>query len=266
MAKLKYQNLPKNLALINASDNLSSVKIVLHGPKNILNNSISNIEIPVNLNNVTQGQNKIKIFATGINLPEGFKLVEIIPDEITVTIDKKTEKKVLVVPELSGEPSENFEIEKTTVTPSHIIVKGPETLLKSMSEIKTEIININGLAKSVILETQINIHDNAIHINDNSKLLVNIKITEKRIEKKLQNIRLEVISDNTKKVNISPELVSVIIKGPKNMIDSIGSDNLHGKIYIKNAFNGKAKPVFDLPDNIEIISVHPNVINILETN
>ncbi|HPG30113.1 MAG TPA: CdaR family protein [bacterium] len=263
-AALKYQNIPKNLVLLNDGNTVNSVKVVLQGPKNISNYSIKNLEIPVNLNNSVYGKNNIRIFTAGINLPEGFKLVEIIPDEIAVFLDKKIERKLTVVPELSGEPSENYEIENIIINPERIAVKGPETLLKTMNEIKTEIININGLAKSVMLETQINQQDNSIHIIDHSKIFVDIRIIEKRAEKKIQNIKIEINDENPGKYRIDPEYITAVIKGPKLMLENIDGENIRCRINPKNAVNGKIKPSLDLPDRIELLSVNPGVISVFE--
>jgi len=269
IAPIKFQNLPENLIIDPESANIKSVKIVAQGPRSNISNSANlNIEVPLNISAAQIGENKFRIYSTNINIPDGFKIVEISPDEVNIKIDVKTQKYVPIIPELSGDPADNFEIETTIVKPTRLLVKSSASVLKNLNELKTEIININGLAKSLTVESVINVNSKLIQLPEGNKTSVNIIISEKRIEKKLLDVKTEIIGEKSEDLNykVVPENVSVVIKGPKGLIDNFDSRNLKAKLYLKSKNeNQKIKPVFDLPDKIEIISINPPLISIEAT-
>jgi YbbR domain-containing protein len=92
---------------------------------------------------------------------------------------------------------------------------------------------------------------------------------EKSYSEKTLKIPIEIInvSPNMEVVTLQPEEVRVSLKGTANLISEIGPENMTVKIDLKNIsesskLNYFAEDYLEIPQGIQIISLHPKMIEV----
>jgi len=84
------------------------------------------VEVWVDLSGVRAGENRLPV---QVKLPAGVRLTDVSPGQITVEIDRLTEKHVHVKAEVTSRPAEGYRQLKPVVKPSQVVLKGPEKVL-----------------------------------------------------------------------------------------------------------------------------------------
>lgn len=111
--------------------NQQQVQLTLSGGKKDLQ-SIPSYQVYVDLHNVKSGQyQQVPIQVNG--LPKDIQ-VKVFPAHLRVFLDKKVQKGVPVRVQIAGKLPTGYEIDQTTVTPSHVLLKGTESQVKNIHE------------------------------------------------------------------------------------------------------------------------------------
>jgi hypothetical protein len=79
-----------------------------------------------------------------VPLPQGIKLTEVQPSRIAVKLELVQEKDVEVRADVIGTPAPGFEVYQTIVMPQKIRVRGPASIVSTLSYVQTERIDITG--------------------------------------------------------------------------------------------------------------------------
>jgi hypothetical protein len=141
-----YLRIEANESLVPASSYTHFVRVNIRGDsKAIYPVPEDDIEPYIDLKYYTQEgvyQVPIKIRKKSI----GIEALEITtePMEITVQLDKKLSRSILVVPVFHGNVSDAYVLESHSLIPSFIIAEGPASVIEMKSDFKTEIINLDG--------------------------------------------------------------------------------------------------------------------------
>ena len=77
-------------------------------------------------------------------LPDNLKVTQTTPPMTEVELDAKIHRTVRVRPAVIGEPAEGWERGGITIEPESVEIEGPETLLRQLNEVSTDIVNISG--------------------------------------------------------------------------------------------------------------------------
>lgn len=77
---------------------------------------------------------------------EGMEPLElrIEPSMLTLTLEEKAQAELPIVARISGSPAAGFELSSYSVIPDSITVSGPKSAVDNISELQTEIIDMNG--------------------------------------------------------------------------------------------------------------------------
>jgi hypothetical protein len=106
--------------------------------KRLDNNDVD--PIVVDLTKHTDGE--IRFEADDIRLPAGLKVASIRPTSIHVSFERI--KRVPVLPELVGAPPEGFIVEQVAAEPAAIGVRGGESAVAGISEVRTLAVSVAG--------------------------------------------------------------------------------------------------------------------------
>ena len=108
------------------------------------------LQMKVDLTEAERGLVPIDFTELRVNgLPDSLKITQINPPMAEVELDAKVRQKVHVRPSVIGEPVEGWSRGTITVAPQSIEVEGPASLLRELTEVSTEIVNISGTKETV---------------------------------------------------------------------------------------------------------------------
>ena len=123
---VRVQNLPSDLVFAEQQPNLpNTVDVRVRGPQGVLNNlTPSDFTATIDLSDVETGTQEVAIqVQTNV---ASVKILDIYPDAVVIQLVRKVEKEVPVVANLIGEPPFGFIAATPIITPTTVIIRGPE--------------------------------------------------------------------------------------------------------------------------------------------
>jgi len=108
------------------------------------------LRMKVDLSDAERGQVPIDFTDLRVQgLPDSLKITQITPPMAEVELDRKMRQTVHVRPTVIGEPVEGWTRGTIKVEPESIEIEGPASLLRELTEVSTEIVNISGSKDNV---------------------------------------------------------------------------------------------------------------------
>jgi YbbR domain-containing protein len=124
----------------------SLVDVRVSGPRTLLMKvSPNDISIAVDLTDLKPGLTTFKRLEERLNLPSGLRVTRLSPSFIDLKLERIKQKEVPVKISLNGEPLPGDQIGRIRAVPDKVVVEGGETELKSVSEVTTEEVDLNGV-------------------------------------------------------------------------------------------------------------------------
>ncbi len=152
---LELRNVPEGLMVTSEVPSLVDVRI--SGPRTVLLNlSPTDLNINVDLKGLSPGVTSFRRLDERVRLPRSLKITRFSPAVIDVRLEKIQQKKVPVRTVFSGVLPEGLAVEKITVEPEQVLVRGAGSELKNVSEVETEPIEVSEVRESFRLETPLN--------------------------------------------------------------------------------------------------------------
>jgi YbbR domain-containing protein len=174
-----------------------------------------------------------------VPLPQGVKLVDVVPGRIGVNIEAVEEKELEVKAETTGNVAAGYEIYNSTVLPSRIRVRGPSSIIRILEYVQTERVDIEG-KKDGFTARQI-----AVTSPDpkaavlNTVVDVDFRIGEKRIERRFA---IKVDGDHGKTARFT-------LFGPRTLLAKLRAEEIKVEMYLDG--NGELQPRVLLPDEMK---------------
>jgi YbbR domain-containing protein len=151
---LETRNTPASLEIVEKS--ASTVDITVRAPSRILNQiSPSTLSARLDLERATIYQQEYPLNKTMISLPPGADVIEIRPNKVQIKLEGTKEASLEVHPSVRGKVAAGFRIAKIEVDPKEVVVRGPESKVKSKDHVVTAPVDVTNLAKTADFEVDI---------------------------------------------------------------------------------------------------------------
>jgi YbbR domain-containing protein len=247
-------------------DEVKSVDVKLTGPRAFLREVLErDYIIDIDLRNKKPGYVRYKLYKDLIKLPIGVKVNSIHPDEVTPKLEAIKLKKVSVEASVVGELPDGYKLnKKIVIEPSRVEVSGPSRFISKLKEVYIEAINLDNIKEGVTKEVSIDMERYKGKIKDISsdKFSVYLDVGPIITEKKFHGVKIKAFSPNRFKIN--PEKVTVVVKGPKKVIENLDLKDIKASIDLTYNKPGtyKEKIKVLLPQDVEFISTIPNKVDV----
>ncbi|MRR58446.1 MAG: TIGR00159 family protein [Deltaproteobacteria bacterium] len=155
-APVQFRNLPETLLL--SSSSVDKVELQLKSFSSLISPPREgDIVSDVDLSKAHEGSNQLFFRKEDFNLPSGLVITRIKPVSLRVTIEKKIRKLVRVDARLVGTPGGRLRLRKVKVTPSMLMIEGPESIMSRTESVRTEAIPLPSAGGSVLLEKRLDL-------------------------------------------------------------------------------------------------------------
>ncbi len=172
---LELQNIPKELMVANEVPSLVDVRV--SGPRTLqMKVSPNDISIIVDLTDLQPGLTTFKRLEERLNLPSGLRVTRLSPSFIDLKLERIKQKLVPVKVALTGEPLAGFRVTSVKLVPDEVLVEGAETELKSVSEVTTEEVDLNGVNEGFSLIVPLVYRGTYTHFKDEKTTEVQVAI------------------------------------------------------------------------------------------
>jgi YbbR domain-containing protein len=177
----------------------------------------------------------IDINQSYVHTPSGVDIVSINPSDLTVRCDKNVSKKVPVEPLFKGAPPLDYMKGVITVTPKHVTLTGPESILKEVKTINTDPIILD---MSTVDSFQVDKKLQPVApkvISSPSSVQVKVEVYKALATRVFENIPLFVLSSNKYEMFTSKLLthtVDVTLHGPKSHLELLTKNQIRAFVDI----------------------------------
>jgi YbbR domain-containing protein len=112
------------------------------------------------------GQRLFHLTTAEVRAPFGVEVVQVTPSNVSMLFEVSESKTVPVMPEVEGQPASGFTIDKITSEPAMVVVVGPSSALKTLSQATTEAVSVTGAKKTVIESVTVGVTDPSVRLRE----------------------------------------------------------------------------------------------------
>ncbi len=265
---LEIHNLPADLVISNQFK--KDIDVSVRGPRSLIQDLRNrNISRAVDLSGKKPGTFVLQNTEESIVFPRGITMLSLQPTDITLLLDKLIKKNFPIEPITKGEPSPGYRLDKITLTPSHLTISGPRSVLDSEKNLETYIIDLADLDRSITLQVNLNMKPDFIDLIGETVVTVELAVGEKSKQQIVTNIPVNV-RESDQPVTVSPDNISVTASIPINLIRdtpelamlfraSIAARGITKSTRAQVTVNGVNVPGHD---SIMILSVKPDQVTV----
>jgi hypothetical protein len=177
------------------------------------------------------------------SLPEGVRIIRIIPDTLRLEFDKLLMKKVKIKANVNVTYRKQFgQSGPLIIEPGFVTVSGPETYVKAIETINTEPITGKFINKTLVKSIKLNrLANTNIEFGINS---VNINLPVEKLTEGKYLIPVKLFNTGKQKITLIPDKVEVSYQAPINVFEKIKPESFLVYVDLKsnsNSINGKFK-------------------------
>ncbi len=213
---IEILNLPKNLVIYNQPQ--KEVNVTLRGPRSIMQEMRSrSLSLPVDLAGAKPDTVVLNADSLNLPLPGGVSVVRFQPASVTLSIDQMAQQHIPVAPATEGRVAPGYMLEEITLNPDKILVSGPQSLLERQRELKTYLINLDGMTHSATVPVYLDLSPELLNLIGETTVAAKIIIKEKFVEKIIHGIPVSV-RNAPGPVRLKPDAVSVFASIPESLL------------------------------------------------
>lgn len=127
---------------------VDKIQVRLRGPKGLVGNLASqNLSYKLDVSHLKIGERIVEIDTSRIPLSSTYEIIEVKPNRLKLTVDRRISKKIAVEAVWAGDLNPDYELREIAAAPDLVVVRGPETLLRKIT--KTRVIMSEDFLESV---------------------------------------------------------------------------------------------------------------------
>jgi YbbR domain-containing protein len=152
---LEFKSIPAELGIMSTS--AKTVTVTVRGQERAVKNlKPADIRVSVDLGKGKKGEEEYQITKDDIKLPYyAMSVTNVSPSSVKVIFDQMVSRTVPVQPSLTGTPEKGIIINAISVEPETVMIRGPQSEIRKIDILKTEVMNISGLRDTVTKELEI---------------------------------------------------------------------------------------------------------------
>ncbi len=221
----------------------------------------------LDLSQAEAGVMQVTIDLAQMKLPDNLQVTEINPPMIRLKIEREINKVLPVKTVLTGKPAPGFQVAGVAVTPSTVVVRGPENTLAVLSSITTKPLDVSGLDEPQKKEIALNLPENLSAHKGPVIILAQIDIAAKVITQSFAGI-IVTARNTSYKTAITPAAVDIRIKGPQQTLAQLAATkSIDVFVDLKNHEPGVyvRRATIRLPVNTTLVGSEPELFTVTLT-
>lgn len=192
----------------------------------------------------TAGRVVFNLDPSDVERASHLRVVGIDPARVIADIDRLAEKALPVKVNYRGKPGRGSRLTGQRVIPPEVVVPGPESVLRDMSAIETEPINIMG--RELDFYQRVDLKPITPYFEHGLEpVSVNVFIRQEPARREFSDVEVGILrgSQGVARVRYEPGTVALTLSGPATALDSMTVDDLTAYVDIIGLKPG----VYDLP-------------------
>lgn len=245
-----------------------TVNLRLRGPRDLVRGlASSQMSVMANLANKEPGERVVQLKLKDVVAPEGVEVQQIEPASIKLRLEPTGKKLINVEPSITGSPEEGVELYRITATPRALEIVGPQALLDSLNQLKTESVSLKGHRESFTATVDVELPHPSLRVTNRASVTLSLEVGERRGSRLFTNLPVQWVGP-AGNVRLITKTVEVLLLGPRAEIEAMRADELKVELTLQDlpANADAAIPHVRLPNRlaqqIEIKSINPTEVKV----
>lgn len=256
---VSYVNIPKDLDM--TSQPVQTIGVAFEAIQGKVPNP-SLFQAVIDLEDSVAGKFEYVITRRSIKHPSDVRITRITPDKLNLDFERTMEKTLTIKPVFVGNPAQGYVIEKVTMIPDKISVKGPVSALDTIEQLETKAIEIEGAHNNIAMIASVVFPEGVNAVNPTHKVFKSIiEIGSEPINVRFDRIPIGLLNQ-TYVTRINPKYFNVLLRGPRSLMQGFTKQDIQAVINLKDYKPGTYKvkaPILRLRPEIQIQEVWPPI-------
>lgn len=176
--RLDVHNIPSNMALVEKPP--PTLNVIIRAPKRLIDQfTPANVNAVLDLRGARIDVRDYILSENMIRVPEGAEVQQIIPQQVSLRLERIVEEMLEVEPDIMGELPEGLGVAKIEVIPSRVRVRGPESKINKNDKVRTLPVDISELTGPTEVEARLRLPNADLSLaTSRTTVLVRILIQE----------------------------------------------------------------------------------------
>ncbi|MFH2130431.1 MAG: CdaR family protein [bacterium] len=260
---VSYVNLPKNLEII--SDPLQSISVSVEIPSNEIQKAHPSLfQAIIDLEKATPGQQTYELNRDIVKVQNtiNVQITQISPGSIDLVFEEIIEKTVPIKPVFIGEVAKGYVLEKVTMEPETITIRGPKSITEKVEQLETKTINIENIASHIEQLVQISLPKGVAVIEPKQEFYIaKIRIGSEPINVRFLKIPIGIVNQ-TYVTRINPKHFNVLLRGPRSLMENLSKKDIQAFIDLEGLAPAEYKieaPTLRIRPEIKILKIWPPI-------
>lgn len=261
---VRVQEVPKTLV------------VTLRGPQGLVRNlESSHLRYKVDLSEADLGQTNVDFSAKILDgLPDGVSVVQISPPAVDIDLDRRLEREVRVKEMVIGAVAAGYTRGEIGVQPRTLQITGPQSLVRQISEVATDVVDVNGLTETTRFDVGLALKERTVTALEATPIAVTVTVSPIIVKKTFNNVPImargtgwqpqtgtamvTLEGNQSDMVELSPEQVSVQVHLP----DPVPNAKTLEVQFNKDAPRSGVEVVHQGPGSVRVVNVQPSTVTL----
>jgi YbbR domain-containing protein len=211
---LEFTNVPPNLELVGDVPDVVDVRV--RGSSGALSRIATGELVAVlDLRRATAGRDQLfPLTDADVRSPFGVEVVQVAPSTVAMSFEGASRKRVPIVPSFDGEPAPGFVVGAVTSNPQLVMIVGPESVVATVTEARTEPVSVNGASVSFVDMVTVGSPNPTVRLVEPVVAKVTVSISAAPVEMTISAVPIQVRNAG-RPTQVIPKQVTVFARGPR---------------------------------------------------
>jgi YbbR domain-containing protein len=174
---IEFRNAPENLEI--SSEEVPQAQVRVRGPVGgVRQLTPAEVHAVVDLRSSQPGEHTFDLSPSRIAVPRDVQVVQVIPSQFRISLDRRATKQVQVRPRVTGTFASGYRIAGVTADPSMVTISGPSRHVKDVDAAITDPIDATGVVGNATFTANPYVTDPLVRVINTSTIRVTVT-TEK---------------------------------------------------------------------------------------
>ena len=217
------QRAPADLEFVSAVPDTVAVRV--RGPASRLSGlGPADLSAVVDLDGVRAGRRLFPLTPAQVTAPFGIDVMQVTPPALPLQLEATASAVVPVRPRVEGTPVPGHSVTNVSVTPSQVRVEGPESVVRGVTEVFTELVSIERATSLVREAVTIDTSESALRLSGGATAVVTITIAADTSERTLTGVPITLRGRTAGR--LTPGEASVTIQGAGEIVRDLTASDI----------------------------------------
>ena len=261
---LEFQNIPDGLEIV--GDTPDTVDVRVRGSSAILSRlEPGEVVAVLDLQTARPGSRLFDLVTEQVRAPFGVDVAQVAPATIALDLEPSGSRAVPVVPAVEGEPAPGYVVGEVSSDPATVLVVGPESRLRQLTEAMTEPVAVAGATAPVRAEVTVGVPDLALRLSVPRRAVVMVDVVPAPAERTLRQVPVHVRNVSAQlTAQVVPPVVTVRVRGSRPQVQSLRSDSVDAFIDLAGLGSGSYNLTVqaEARGQLGVVDVEPAVVQV----